>query len=270
MATATAGTTTGNTAGTMSTDYRRTGLHEWHVRGILLLCCFSAVALLALTFPRIVSYAAIAPAAKVAAALDLGFPVAREDIVAAESAYTKALAWSPRDARILHDHARVARRLAYYAESRPEGAGQAPLESADFYRQKAIQSLRDAAAAAPANGTVWALLARTELDRGAAPRDVTGLLNVARLTAPSRASALLLLHGISMRHWHEMPDETRNHALANTHLLWAKPDLRPVLIESYLAGGLAARSAFRSDMKLRPGGLEQFDRQLSTSLRRRR
>ena len=161
----------------------------------------------------------------------------------------------------MRDRARIARRL--------DGiAGDA--ETTFELRQSAVTDLNAAAAAAPFDAFNWALLADAGIAVGKAPEDVLPALRLARLTGPRKASAILLQHGIVMRHWAAMPDEMRVHAMADAAVFWRRAPYRWFLLESYLDAGFAARAAFRRALAADdPRLLDHLDRMLTGGTVRR-
>ncbi len=256
----------------MSTEAKALRHRSWFAIGLAIA---AGASLIALSAPRVAAYAALAGTGATVTALDQGKAVAPAALVAAHAAHDEALSWLPADAGLRRDRARVARRLAGLSDAIEagnaiEGATEEDLASvsarARDWRRRAVEDLRRAAAAAPGDGLVWALLADAELEAGATPEAVLPGLRLARLTAPRRASALLLQHGIAMRHWAAMPEEMRAHALADVALFWRRGQLRGILVASYLEAGFAARAAFREKLGEDPRALQQFDRMLSAAL----
>lgn len=227
---------------------------------LTLLGGFFGAALIALAVPRIAAHSGLLPFGPVREALDQGTEVTPARLAAAHEALARAGAWLPADASIARDRARVARRLAGIADKADMPSGLPGLAAAD---------LQTAAAAAPADAFNWALLADAQLAAGAPAGEVLSLLRLARLTGPRKASALLPQFGIAMRHWGAMPDEMRAHALSDAAAFWRRGTYRPLLLESYLDAGFAARAAFRAALAADPRLLAQFDRVLSGRLQRR-
>lgn len=227
-----------------------------HRAAVALAACLG-LALAGLAVPRVAGHTILVPHGAVRAALDQGTAVEPARLEAAHEALGRAGHWLPDDAAILRDRARIARRLARLSEYP---------EMSDRLMNAAVADLRAAVAAAPADGFIWALLADTELADGKPIEEVLPALRLTRLTAPRRASAILLTHGIVMRHWAAMPDEMRAYATDDILQLWRRGDLRPFLVESYLEAGFAARAAFRERLGDDPRALQQFDRMLSDAL----
>ncbi len=230
---------------------------------------------MAMALPRIAAHAALIGTDATVAALDQGRAVPTAALIAAIAAHDDAISWLPGDAGLRRDRARMARRMAGLDDvledgNAIEGAAEEDLPfilaHAGHWRRRAVEDLRQAAAAAPGDGLVWALLADAELEAGAPPEAVLPVLRLARLTAPRRASALLLQHRIVMRHWAAVPGEMRDHALADLPAFWRRGALRGFLVASYLDAGFAARAAFRERLGDDPHALQQFDRQLSAAL----
>ncbi|WP_304731728.1 hypothetical protein [Parvibaculum sp.] len=210
--------------------------------------------------PRIAGHAALLPYGSVRAALDEGVAVEAARLDAAREALERAGEWLPGDAAIARDRARVARRVAVLA-----GDGRA----ADGLRLSAVADLRIAAASAPADAFNWALLADAEIIAGTPIEAVLPALRLARLTGPRKASALLLQHGIVMRHWPAMPDEMRIHVMRDAAVFWHRPVSHPFVLESYYDAGYAARAAFRAELAAYPRSLEHLDLVLLRNMRRR-
>lgn len=246
---------TANTAGTMSTDVLRSG--RWLRWGVvvagLLVGCLLAVS----AVPRIAAHGAVLSARATIQTLDEGRALPREEALGAYDAYTQALSWQPEDPGLLQDRARLAGRLALF------DAAMAPR-----LRERAVRDFRNALAAAPGDGTVWARLAQAELEAGVGTEAVLDHLRLARLTAPRRASALLPQFAIVMRHWDEMPEDMRAHGLGDALGFWSRRAYRPMLVSIYLDAGFEARAAFRERLGERPSALRQFDSQLASSLSR--
>ena len=258
----------------MSTDAQRRGVTRKHWVLLILLGLFGA-GLMAVALPRIAAHAALTGTGATMMALDQGRTVLPAALIAAHAAHDEALSWLPADAGLRRDRARMARRLAGMSDelvdgSAVEGATDEYLASvsahAGDWRRRAVEDLRQAAAAAPGDGVVWAMLADAELAAGATPEAVLPALRLARLTAPRRASALLLQHRIAMRHWGAMPDEMRAHAMSDVVQFWRRGQLRGFLVASYIEAGFAARVAFREKLDEDPRALQQFDRMLSAAL----
>ena len=236
----------------MSIEAGRTTLRQRRALALIAACAGLLLAVLAL--PRIAGHAMLLPHGAVREALDRGTVVEPARLEAAHAALARAGAWLPGDAAIPRDRARVARRLARLSDDP---------ETADRLIEAAAADLRAAAAAAPADGFTWALLADTEIAAGKPVEAVLPALRLARLTAPRRASTILLTHGIVMRHWETMPAEMRAYATDDITQLWRRRDLRPLLVETYLDAGFAARAAFRARLGEDPRALQQFDKALS-------
>ena len=239
--------------------------------GAILAALLLGALLAGLSLPRIGAHASLVPAAAAVAALDSGAAIEPAALQAAYAAHDRALAWQADDPQLRRDRARIARRLSALADANentdPADDGRVDvLSDATALREAALADLRLAAAAAPGDGLTWALLADAGLDAGASLEAVLPALRLARLTAPRRASALLLQHRIVMRHWTAMPDEMRAHALADLPALWRRGQLRGFLVASYLDAGFAARAAFRERLSEDPRALPQFDRLLSAAL----
>ncbi len=98
-------------------------------------------------------------------------------------------------------------------------------------------------------------------------RCVRPWLGVARLTGRRRASARVPQFAVVMRHWEEMPEEMRTHALADLPSFWSRGALRPLIVADYLNAGYAARAAFRARLGENAGALNAFDRALASSFR---
>lgn len=246
---------TANTAGTMLTDVLRSG--RWLRWGVvvagLLVGCLLAVS----AVPRIVAHGTVFTARAAIQALDKARALPREEALGAYDAYSKALSWQPEDPRLLQDRARLAGRLAQFDAA-----------TAPHLREQAVRDFRNALAAAPGDGTMWARLAQAELEAGVGTEAVLDHLRLARLTAPRRASALLPLFAIAMRHWDEMPEDMRAHGLGDALAFWSLQAYRPLLVSIYLDAGFEARAAFRERLGERSNALRQFDRQLASSLSR--
>lgn len=239
----------------MSIEAGRTGArHRWT---LALIAGGAGLLLLVLALPRIAGHATLLPHGAVREALDRGTAMEPARAEAAHAALTRAGAWLPGDAAIARDRARVARRLARLSDGP---------ETSDRLIDAAVADLRAAAATAPADGFTWALLADTELAAGKPVEAVLPALRLARLTAPRRASTILLTHGIVMRHWDAMPGEMRAYATDEILQLWRRGALRPLLVETYLDAGFAARAAFRARLGEEPRALQQFDRALSDAV----
>jgi hypothetical protein len=227
---------------------------------MVLIAGCAGLLLVVLAVPRVAGHAMLLPHGAVREALDRGTAVKTVRLEAAHAALARAGAWLPSDAAISRDRARVARRLARLTENP---------ETSDRLMNAAALDLRAAAAAAPADGFTWVLLADTELAAGKPVEEVLPSLRLARLTAPRRASAILLTHGIVMRHWEAMPEEMRTHGMADAVAFWRQAPYRPFLLQTYLDAGFEARAAFRQELAIEnPRLLEQFDRSLPGGTRR--
>lgn len=247
--------TTANTAGTMSTDVLPNG--QWFRWGVVVACFLVGCLLVIGAIPRIAAHSAVLPAGATIRALDEGRALPREEAVTAYDAYTKALSWRPEDSALLQNRARLAGRLALL-----------DAQVAPRWREGALEDFRDALAAAPGDGAVWARFAQAELEAGVGTEAVLDHLRLARLTAPRRASALLPQFAIVMRHWDEMPEDMRAHGLGNALAFWSRRAYRPLLVSIYLDAGFEARAAFRERLGERPSALRQFDRQLASGFNR--
>lgn len=228
------------------------------------------IGLIAAAFPRIGAHMLLVTSGATRAALDDGLKIDPDELIVAYAAYDKALAHLSDDPELLLTRARIARRMAKvsaFAEQRgAEKESIARHGSSQVWREWAVRDLRHAAAVAPGDGVVWATLAHAEIEAGSSVEATLPALRLARLTAPARASALLLQFQIVMRHWAEMPEDMRAHALAKVPAFWRRARLRPVLIEAYLEADFAARSAFRERFAEDTKALLQFDRQVSALL----
>ncbi len=248
----TAATTTASIAGTMSIESDRGRWLRWGLAaaGLLVgsLLVVSAV-------PRIAAYWLVLPAGASLDAIDEGRVISRENAEAAFRSYSEALAWQPEDPTLREDRARLASRLARLDP-----------ESADRWKELAVEDFRQTVALSPGNGTAWARLAEAELEAGAPVEKVLPYLRLARLTAPRRASALLPQLSIVMRHWEAMPDEMRAHALADLTSFWTRRAIRPLLVSIYLDAGFEARAAFRERLGENERALRDFDRLIASSL----
>ncbi|PKP72271.1 MAG: hypothetical protein CVT83_00790 [Alphaproteobacteria bacterium HGW-Alphaproteobacteria-5] len=246
--------------------------------GVIVLAALLGGALVLLSVPRIAAYGALSGFGDVRAALDDGGAVEPQRLDAAYLAFEAAGRRLPDDAAILRDKARIARRLVQ-AAGVPK-ANETPgisreararaVQGAAIWRARAVRDLTKAAVASPANAFIWALLADAELEAGSAAQDVLAELHLARLTGPYRASALVLEHGIVMRHWEVMPEAMRAHVMASTRLFWGRHGLRSVLLSSYIDAGFEARAAFREEFRDTPAALEQIDRLLWSDIGRGR
>lgn len=211
--------------------------------------------LLYTALPRIAAHGALLQAGAAIRVIDGGEALPPDAAEAAYRSYTIALAWRGDDPALLKDRARLAGRLA-----------SAEPQSAEAWRERAVEDLRAALALAPGDGTAWARLAQAEMEAGAEVQSVLPHLRLARLTAPRRASALLPQFSIVMRHWDVMPDEMRSHALDDLPSFWSRRALRPLLVTAYLEAGFSARSAFRARLAENERALRDFDRLLVSSL----
>lgn len=257
-------TTTANTAATMSTRQGPSSpLLKW---GVVVFALLVGSALLFLAVPRVAAHAALLSAGSAVRALDEGRAVARAELEAAYAAYDEALGRLPHDAGIRRDRARLARRLAMTAPENKAPDSEDAAHARFSWQKSAVDDLRLAAAASPGDGVIWALLADAEARTGAPSETIFSHLRLARLTAPRRASVLMIEHGIVMRHWDEAPEEVRVHALSELPVLWAKGGLRSALIDSYVDAGFSARIAFRERLGENPRALQIFDRLLSLRL----
>lgn len=258
-------TTTENTAAIMSTEAHIASgpnVRRQQSWGLVLLAACIGMALITLAVPRIAAYGPLVSFGPVRAALDQGTDVHSARLDAASEALGRAGQWLPAEAAILRDRARVGRRLAAIAGD--------PEMAIELQRSAAVD-LRAAAAAAPFDAFNWALLADAEIAAGKAPEDVLPALRLARLTGPRKASAILLQHGIVMRHWTSMPEEMRAHAMADAAVFWRRAPYRPFLLESYLDAGFAARAAFRRALAADdPRLLDHLDRMLVGDAARRK
>lgn len=246
----TLGITTGDIADTMSTKGGYGRARQW----IAAIAAFSVgVVLVIAAVPRITAAWIVLPASEAVRAIDDGRPVSLEDGEAAYDLYSEALAWRPDDPVLLHDRARLAGRLAVLES-----------ELASQWRRRAVEDFRKVVALSPGNGTAWVRLAKAEIDAGADVEEVLPKLRLARLTAPSRASALLPLFLITMQHWDEMPDDLRSHALAAVPIFWTRRSMRPLLVAAYLDAGFEARAAFRERLGEKESALPAFDRLIAS------
>lgn len=216
------------------------------------------ILLLLLAVPRIMAHAAVLPVADVRAALGSGTPLSEDRLRTALTAYDRAIEWRQADPSFRRDRALAARRLA---RLRPT-EGESPECDSDCLKRTALDDLRIHAGLAPGDGFVWALYADAGIELGNEVEAALPALRLARLTAPSRASALLLQYRLAMLHWDRMPPEYREHGLRYVAILWKKRGLRPLLFETYLEAGFPARAAFREAMGEGSRGLMQFDRML--------
>lgn len=204
---------------------------------------------------RIAAHTIVLQAGPVIRAIDEGHSISGEAAETAYGKYTEALLWRSDDPALLRDKARLAGRLAFL---KPGSSG--------LWRERAVEDLRAAVAAAPGDGTAWAWLAQAELNAGGSVEKVLPHLRLARLTAPRRASALLPQFAIVMKHWSAMPHEMRAHALADLPAFWSRRALRPWLVATYIEAGLSARAAFRERLGENEKALRDFDRALASSL----
>lgn len=220
------------------------------------------LALVLLTLPRLMAYGDMGEISDVRRALDDGRPVETQRLIEAHRVLETAERWLPDDAGIPFNKARIDRRLASVAAKADGGLA----EGAAIWRERAVENLSAAAAAAPANGFVWAMLADARLNAGAEAADVIPELKLARLTGPYLSSALLLSHGVVLRHWEVMPDDLRVHAAGSTHLLWKRQRLWPVLMSTFLDATPEARIAVIDDISEDPNVLEYFYRYLKATV----
>ncbi len=233
--------------------------------GMIMLAACLGTALVLLAVPRIVAYGPLISFGPVRAALD---QVAMLDLHRLELSTRLWVAAGPVASGtrllILRDRAAQTREQA---RCRIVGDAEMTFE----FRQLAVADLNAAAAAAPFDAFAWALLADARIDAGKAPEEILPALRLARLTGPGKASAILLQHGIVMRHWATMPDKMRAHAMADVAVFWRRAPYRPFLLESYLDAGFAARAAFRRALAADdPRLLDHLDRMLVGDAARRK
>lgn len=260
MATEMAATIMANTAAIMST---RQGPPSRATMLALAATAFAAgLVLIAIAVPRIAGHAALLPAAAATRAIDEGTPLSLAEVEQAYKAYGVALSWLPGDPAIRRDRARLSRRIAAMAEH-AEGA---PDKALAGRQAEALDDLRLAAAASPGDGFTWALLADAELQGGAGLEEVAPYLRLAHLTAPRRASAVLIRFGIVMRHWRDADDGMRAAAMEDLPVLWSRGHVRARLVRDYVSAGFEARAAFRDKLAENPVALRVFDRLLAAQL----
>lgn len=251
-----AATTTASTAGTMSTEARQRRRGAAGAAPFVMLAL--GVALLALAAPRIAAHAELISLANVRAALVSGAPLPEDRLQTALIAYDCAIEWRPADPAFRRDRAIATRRLARLELAE----GEYRECDSGCLKRAALDDLRVHARLAPGDGFVWALYADAGIELGEELEAAFPALRLARLTAPSRASALLVHYRLAMLHWDRMPREEREHGLRHAADFWKKRSLRPLLVEIYLEAGFPARAAFREAMGEGSRGLMQFDRML--------
>jgi len=210
----------------------------------------AGVLLLTLGLPRLIAATTLAPWSDVRQALDDGTKLEPDRLEQAYDAYGRALSWTPGDDVLLADRARIARRLTRMSD--------APAQ-VKVFQQSALADLRAAAAAAPGNGFVWAMLADAKLEVGYDLASVSDDLKMSWLVGPYKASAMLVRLRIVLARWETAPPELREAALNDFAAAWPAFRLRRVLAENYVAAGLPARAAIRDRLQITPDVLPAFD-----------
>ncbi|MFN4354438.1 hypothetical protein [Parvibaculum sp.] len=219
------------------------------------------MALVLMGAPRVIAHAYVLTFDDVRAALVSGAPVPEGRLDSAQVAYGHAIEWRSDDPSFRRDRALVVRRMLRLADvnAGETSASAEPRCNPACLKRAARDDLRVHAGLAPADGFGWALYADAGLEIDGDMSSALPALRLARLTAPRRASALLMQFRITMQRWDRVPEEMRDHSLRYVGAFWLNNDLRPFLIDVYLHSGYAARAAFREVMALNPRHLEQFD-----------
>lgn len=190
-------------------------------------CLIAGLVLVLLAVPRIAAFGIVAPwSGIVPPALQSGASLTEAELLAARESYAAAIAFLPGEAQLQRDHARLSRRISPGDEDVSRG-------------------LRAAAAAAPDQGFIWALLADSCVSQSPL-RECAGYLRLSGLVAPHEASSMLFRSRLILRHWGDTDDELRAQARRDVRNLWESWTMRRSLARLYLQLDPPRRLLFRS------------------------